>query len=146
MFLQGLDLLQISDLTKGYNSFQWDIQSIHRMIFPPKHISLYTVQVPKFVWQPAPQYALVAPHQPEALQQFPKVEPWHVLFTNSQPLSSHLHVHLGTGNTYNPAVPPHVASVLTFFVALGVAAADVFVELTPTPLQVPNADWQPIPQ
>ena len=55
-------------------------------------------------------------------------------------------MHAETGKTYNPAVPPHVASVLTFFVALGVAAADVFVELTPTPLQVPNADWQPVPQ
>jgi len=36
------------------------------------------VQDPKPDWQPVPQYALVEPHQPFALQQFPKAEFKHV--------------------------------------------------------------------
>jgi hypothetical protein len=63
------------------------------------------VQVPNNLLQPVPQYAVVDPHHPLLLQQFPNVEPWHV----------------------NPPVPPHVASALTFFVALATGALDVLV-------------------
>jgi hypothetical protein len=101
------------------------------------------VQVPNNLLHPVPQYAAVDPHHPPLLQQFPNVEPWHV----------------------NPPVPPHVASTVTFFVALG-TAAEVFVTVarveglavvvgltvltgaleTTTPAQVPNAGLQPVLQ
>jgi hypothetical protein len=100
------------------------------------------VQVPNNLLHPVPQYAAVEPHHPPLLQQFPNVEPWHV----------------------NPPVPPHVASTVTFFVALG--TAEVFVTVarveglavvvgltvltgaleTTTPAQVPNAGLQPVLQ
>lgn len=118
------------------------------------------VQVPNAFWHPVPQYAVVEPHHPAELQQFPNVEPWHV----------------------KPAVPPQVASVVTFFVAVGAAEVEVLVEETTTvveertelllgrtellldrtellldrtveltadeltPVHVPNADWQPVAQ
>lgn len=110
------------------------------------------VQVPKFFWHPVPQYAAVVPHQPAELQQLPKVEPWQV----------------------KPLVPPQVASVVTFLVAVGAAEVDVRVELEagrveleagrveletgrvelpaggaelwPVPVQVPKAAWHPVPQ
>ena len=100
------------------------------------------MQVPNNLLHPVPQYAAVDPHHPPLLQQFPNEEPWHV----------------------NPPVPPHVASTVTFFVALG--AAEVFVTVarveglavvvgltvltgaleTTTPAQVPNAGLQPVLQ
>ena len=89
-----------------------------------------------------PQYAAVLPHHPLELQQFPNPDPWQV----------------------NALVPPHVASVDTFFVAVGAAEVDVLVdeatttedarvedattveELTTVPLHVPKAALQPVPQ
>lgn len=53
---------------------------------------------------------MVEPHHPAELQQFPKVEPWQV----------------------NPLVPPQVASVVTFLVAVAAADEEVLVEVPTT--------------
>ena len=66
-------------------------------------------QFPNPDWHPVPQYSVVEPHHPFALQQLPKELPRHVY----------------------PELPPHVASGETFFAAAeGVAAADVARALT----------------
>jgi hypothetical protein len=84
--------------------------------------------VPNADWHPVPQYADVDPHQLFFEQQLPKLEPWQV----------------------KPLVPPHVASVETFFAGEGAAEAEGSVELTTedelVPVQVPKPGWHPVPQ
>lgn len=75
--------------------------------------------------QPVPQWPVVVPHHPYCEQQFPNEDPWQV----------------------KPPVPAQVPSVETFLVvvvAVGVAAL-VVVAPDEEP-QVPNADWQLVPQ
>jgi hypothetical protein len=82
-------------------------------------------------------YTVVEPHHPLELQQVPKVDPWQVY----------------------PTVPPHVASVETFFVGVEAGAEEDRVELITRVeldrmtedeglllVQVPKVDWHPVPQ
>ena len=71
-------------------------------------------QLPAPGWHPLPQYTEVLPHHPLLLQQFPKDDPKQV----------------------SPVVPPHVASVETFFVGVEAAAEDARVDVRTTRVEL----------
>ncbi len=115
----------------------------HVYLFVPPHVpSVDTVgpvvvvhPLPKPVWQPAPQYALVVPHHPPAEQHVPKVLPAHVyLFVPP---------HVPSGETVAPVGVLEALAVVVVDEALAVVVADEAAALLHPELK---AALQPVPQ